>query len=463
MFKKVITFILLYLLALAGCVPTLALPDTDIIITNTTILTMDANSTIIENGSLVIKDDRILAIGETEDILNKYSALKIIDGANQLLMPGLVNTHTHVPMTLFRGYADDLPLQEWLYDNIFPLEAEYVTAYNVRIGTELAVAEMLRGGITTFNDMYYFIDDMAHIVEETGIRAVLSKSIIDFPVPNSPTPEDGLRIAEETFNKWNSHPRITIGFAAHAPYTCSPELIQKVKALADKYQVPFNTHLAETGVEVEQILEKYGFTPVGHLENLGVLSSNVIAAHGVHLTKDDIKILARHGVSVAHNPVSNMKLTSGVSPVPQLLEAGVKVGLGTDGAASNNNQDMFTEMRMAALLHKITRIDPTVMDAKTIVEIATIGGAKVLGMENEIGSLEVGKKADMILLDLTQPHALPLYNVYSHLVYSLKSSDVQTVIIDGSLVMENKKMLYIDEEQLNQKVQEVAEQIGTDM
>lgn len=460
MFKIITSLILIAcLISLFGCSSVTEPYNADILITNTTILTMDEDFTIIENGALVIKDDCILAIGKTEEILPEYKAAKLIDGSNQLLMPGLINTHTHVPMTLFRGYADDLPLHEWLYNNIFPLEAEFVTAENVRIGTELAVAEMLRGGTTTFNDMYYFVDDIAYIVDKTGIRAVLSESVIDFPVPNSPTPEDGLRISEELWNNWNAHPRITIAFSVHAPYTCSPELIQNAKALADKYQVPFNIHLAETATEVEQIIEQYGYTPVGYLESLGVLSSNVIAAHGVHLTSDDIDMLARHNVSVAHNPVSNMKLISGVAPVPQLLEAGIKVGLGTDGAASNNSLDLFADMKTAALLHKLNQNDPTVMNARTVVEMATMGGAKVLGMEKEIGSLAVGKKADMILLDLTKPHAQPLYDIYSQLVYSMNSADVQTVIIDGKLVMEKKKLLLLDEALLNQKVEQTARQI----
>ncbi|MFN3555364.1 MAG: amidohydrolase family protein [Bacteroidales bacterium] len=433
--------------------------DNTMIIYGAMILTMDSDYTFYEDGAIVIENDRILALGPTPDILAQYKAAEMINGSGKLIMPGLINTHTHVPMTIFRGYADDLPLHEWLYDYIFPVESEFVDGENVRLGTQLAVAEMLRSGTTTFNDMYYHIEEIAQVVDQTGMRAVLSESVIDFPVPNNPTPEHGLQTAEALILKWNNHPRITISVSAHAPYSCSAELIQKAKALADKYNVPFNIHVAETRKEFDQALAEFGFTPVGYLEHLGVLSDNVIAAHGVHLTPEDIQILAARGVSVAHNPECNMKLASGVAPVPELLRAGVKVGLGTDGVASNNDLDLFDEMNTAAILHKLNSNDPTVLDARTVVEIATIGGARVLGMEDQIGSLEPGKKADMILLDMMQPHAHPLYNIYSLLVYSIKGADVETVIIDGRIVMRDRKLLFLDEKALFGRVEEVARQI----
>lgn len=447
------------ILSTTGCGSVNTDYNADIIIHNTRLVTMDQDYRVYDDGAMAIKADRIVAIGSTAEITGTYRAPKMIDGRHKLVIPGIVNTHTHVPMTIFRGYADDLPLHEWLYEYIFPVESEFVTRENVRVGTKLAIAEMLRSGTTTFNDMYYFVDDIAEVVDISGIRAVLSESVIDFPVPNSPTPDDGLRIAEALIQKWNSHPRITISVSAHAPYTCAPELIQRAKALADKYQVPFNIHVSETRKEVEMIQQQYGFTPVGHLENLGVLGPNLIAAHGVHLTDEDIALLARYGASVAHNPECNMKLASGVAPIPELLRAGVKVGLGTDGVASNNDLDMFDEMNTAAILHKLKQDDPTVLDARTVFEIATIGGARVLGMETEIGSLEVGKKADVVILDLMKPHAHPLYNIYSLIVYSMKGSDVETVIVDGRLVMENYKLLMLDENGLYEKVEQVASQI----
>lgn len=457
--KHYLLFTAIIAMVFWGCNSKDMMKDNTMIIYGAMILTMDSDYTFYEDGAIVIENDRILALGPTPDILAQYKAAEMINGSGKLIMPGLINTHTHVPMTIFRGYADDLPLHEWLYDYIFPVESEFVNGENVRLGTQLAVAEMLRSGTTTFNDMYYHIEEIAQVVDQTGMRAVLSESVIDFPAPNSPTPEHGLQTAEALILKWNDHPRITISVSAHAPYSCSAELIQKAKALADKYNVPFNIHVAETRKEFDQALAEFGFTPVGYLEHLGVLSDNVIAAHGVHLTPEDIQILAARGVAVAHNPECNMKLASGVAPVPELLRAGVKVGLGTDGVASNNDLDLFDEMNTAAILHKLNSNDPTVLDARTVVEIATIGGARALGMEDQIGSLEPGKKADMILLDMMQPHAHPLYNIYSLLVYSIKGADVETVIIDGRIVMRDRKLLFLDEKALFGRVEEVARQI----
>ena len=428
----------------------------DLIIHDAMILTMNPQFKVYVDGAIVIKNDRILAMGDTSEILQKYSAREIMDGSGKLIMPGLINTHTHVPMSIFRGYADDLPLQEWLYDYIFPVESEFVNSENVTLGTKLAMAEMIRSGTTTFNDMYYHIEDIARVVEQVGLRAVLSEGLIDFPAPNSPTPADGLKTSEKLIKKWGKHPRITISVSAHAPYSCSAELIQNAKALADKYQVPFNIHVAETRKEFDQTMKDFNLTPVGYLDQLGVLGPNVIAAHGVHLTPEDIDILAQRGVSVAHNPECNMKLASGVAPIPELMKAGVKVGLGTDGVASNNDLDLFNEMNTAAILHKLNSLDPTVLDAQSVVHMATMGGARVLGMEKEIGSLEPGKKADMILLDMMQPHAHPIYNIYSLLVYSMKAADVETVLVDGKFIMRDRKLLHLDEKSIYGKIEEVA-------
>ncbi len=427
-----------------------------LIIANVRILTMDSQFRYFENGHIIICNDKIEDVKEGEPDKTLYPGATIINGMNKLAMPGLVNTHTHVPMTIFRGYADDLPLYEWLYEYIFPIESEFVNAGNVETGTRLAIAEMLRSGTTTFNDMYYYVDVIARIVELTGIRAVLSEGLIDFPAPNSPTPRDGLNLSEHLIEKWNHHPRITIAVSAHAPYSCSDKLMQDAWALSQKHKVPINIHVAETRKEFDESLVKTGKTPVGHLYSLGLLSSNLIIAHGVHLTPSDIELLAENGVSVAHNPECNMKLASGVAPVPQLLKAGVKVGFGTDGVASNNNLDLFEEMNTAAILHKMINNDPTILDARTVVEMATIGGARVLGMDKEIGSLEPGKKADIILLDMTQPHAHPVYNIYSLLVYSMQGSDVDTVIIDGEIVMENRGFTRFSENGLFEKTEQIA-------
>ncbi len=423
------------------------------------VVTMDAGFSMIENGAVVIKDGAIEAVGETREILDAWSAPRLIDGAKKLLMPGLINAHTHSPMTIFRGFADDMPLKEWLYDHIFPLEARFTNVQNVRLGTRLAVAEMLKSGTTTFNDMYYHIDEMAEVVEKSGMRAVLSESLIDFPAPNSSTPDHSLRFTEKMIQAYQGHPLITIGMAVHSIYSADPLVYRKARDMSDKYGLPFNTHLAETRWEFDLIMEKYGLTPTGFLENMGVMGENMIVAHAVHLTDADMELLAKRGVGVAHNPQCNMKLANGVAPIPQLLDLGVKVGIGTDGVASNNDLDLFDEMRTCALSHKLSHNNPAVMDARSVLEAATIGGARLLGMERKIGSIEPGKRADMIMIDLNQPHAHPMYNVYSLIIYSLKGSDVDTVIVDGQVLMAGKNLLGVDEDDLFSQVEQVARQI----
>ncbi|MEE4178017.1 MAG: amidohydrolase [Bacteroides sp.] len=431
----------------------------DFLIINGLIVTMDAKYRILDGGALAVKDGEIVALGTTAELQNTYEATQVIDATGKLVMPGLINTHTHSPMTIFRGYADDLHLKEWLYDHIFPIEAEFVNPENVRTGTRLAIAEMLLSGTTTFNDMYYYVDEMATVVDQVGIRAVLTESLIDFSVPNSPSPEHALAVTEKLINKWNVHPLITIGISAHAPYTTSPEVIKKGKDLSDKYQLPFNIHISETRGEFDMIQKEYGMTPVRFLDEAGVLGPNVVAAHCVHVTPEDIEIFAKRGVGVAHNPQCNMKLASGVAPVPEFLKAGVKVGIGTDGVASNNDLDLFDEVRSAAFIHKLNSNDPTVLDAQTAIGLATMGGARVLGMEHLIGSLETGKRADIIILDMDQPHAHPVYNIYSLIVYSIRGSDVETVLVDGKLMVHNRKLVTLDLDRLYDKVEQLAKQI----
>jgi 5-methylthioadenosine/S-adenosylhomocysteine deaminase len=432
----------------------------DFLILNALVVTMDASFSIWENGAIAVKDGAIIGIGDTEEFAKKFTASQIIDATGKLVLPGLINTHTHSPMTIFRGYADDLHLKEWLYDHIFPIESEFVTPENVRTGTRLAIAEMLLSGTTTFNDMYYYVDEMAKVVDQVGVRAVLTESLIDFSVPNSPSPEHALKVSEDLINKWAHHPLITIGVSAHAPYTTSPEVIKKGKELADKYNLPFNIHVAETRGEYDLTQKEFGMTPVQFLDSIGVLGSNVIAAHSVHLTPEDIEIFARRGVGVAHNPQCNMKLASGVAPVPAFLRAGVKVGIGTDGVASNNDLDLFDEVRSAAFIHKLNSNNPTVLDARTALEMVTIGGARVLRMEDKIGSLEAGKRADIIILDLNQPHAHPVYNIYSLIIYSLRGSDVETVMVDGRLMVQDRKLVTLDLDRLYDKVDALARQIS---
>lgn len=430
----------------------------DILIKNAYILTQDSSKTIIENGVIVIADSKIIEIGNNE-IAKKYSAKEVIDAKDKLVMPGLINTHTHAAMTILRGVADDLPLLEWLYKHIFPLEAKYVDAENVKLGTQLAILEMIHSGTTTFNDMYFYEDEVAQVCKSIGMRAVLTESLIDFPVPNSKTPQDGLKYSENLINKYLNDSLITIGIAAHSPYTCSPWLLQESKKLADKYNVPYNIHLSETKWEVDTIQKTYKLTPVGYLDSLKVLSENVVGAHCVHLTTGDIEIIANKGVGVAHNPQCNLKISSGVAPIPELLKAHAQVGLGTDGVVSNNDLNLFEEMNTAAIIHKYTHNEPTVMNASEVIDIATIGGAKVLGLDKKIGSLEVGKLADMIIINLNKPHLIPLYNIYSQIVYSMDGNDVETVIINGKVVMKENKILTIDEKEVLNKFKEFAENL----
>jgi len=434
----------------------------DIIIEHAKILTMDSSHSLFDNAAIVIKQGRILEIGPSDSIALKYTALRTIDATNKLVMPGLVNTHTHVPMNLFRGYSDDKPLHEWLYKYMFPLEAKYVNARNVKLGAQLAIIEMLKSGTTIFNDSYYYEDEVALAAKEIGMRAIVNEGLISFPVPNAKNYKEGLAYTEKLIKKWKGDSIIMVGVSVHSPYTCSSELIKEAWALADKYKVPFNIHLAETKWEFDSIKKTFKCTPVQYLNQLGVLSSNVIAAHCVYLTNEDVSIMFEKKAGVAHNPECNMKICSGVAPVPEMLKQGVKVGLGTDGAASNNNLDMFQAMYTAALLHKLSTNEPTVMNARQVVDMATISGAKVLGMDKLIGSLEKGKSADLIIIDLKRPEIYPVYNIYSSIVYSMNSSAVNTVIINGKIVLDNRKVLNIDENEVLEKVQLLADSIAKD-
>ena len=386
----------------------------DIIIEHAQVLTMDSDHLQFNNASVVIKQGHILAIGPTDSIALKYKAPKVINATDKLVMPGLVNTHTHIPMNLFRGYSDDQNLQDWLHKYIFPLEAKYVTARNVRLGAQLAMIEMLKSGTTIFNDMYFYEDEVAKVAKEIGMRAIVCESMISFPVANAKTYKESMAYTEKLIKKWKGDSIITVGVSAHSPYTCTAELIKEAWALAHKYNVPFNIHLAETKWEADSIEKTFHCTPVEYLNKLGVLSENVIAAHSVWLTDKDIDIMVERKAGAAHNPECNMKLSSGVAPVPAMLRKGMKVGLGTDGAASNNNLDMFQAMYTAALLHKLSTNTPTVMTAQEAVDMATINGAKVLGMDKLIGSLEKGKAADLIIIDLKRPEIYPFPKYFAN-------------------------------------------------
>jgi len=376
-------------------------------------------------------------------------------------MPGLVNSHLHAPMSLFRGLADDLPLKAWFEEHMFPAEGQWVNEEFVYWGTLLACAEMIRSGTTAFSDGYFFEDQAARAALQSGMRGLMAQGILDFPTPDSSSPAEALKRVKNFIRDYSDSGLIKPAIFAHTVYTCSPDLLKECRSLADRCGVPLITHLSETQSEVEEVLKKYGRRPVDHLENLGLLSSPLIACHCVWLTEREIDLFAQRRVRVVHNPESNMKLASGVAPIPDLLARGVIVGLGTDGCASNNNLDLFQEMDTAAKLHKVNRLDPMVMPAPTVLEMATMGGARVMGMEREIGSLEVGKKADVIVLELNRPHLQPVHNLVSHLVYSATGSDVRDVIIDGKVVMKNRKLLTLDEEEILAKAGEWGKKITT--
>ena len=428
----------------------------DIAIKNGTILTMDAKNSIIENGLLGIKQDFISYIGEATK--KSIEAKKIIDAEGGIVLPGLINGHTHAAMTLFRGLADDLPLMEWLNDYIFPAES-CITPDFVYCGTLLACAEMIKSGTTTFCDMYIFEDETARAAKATGMRCLVGEVLYDFDSPNYGPVAEGLRYTESLIERYRNDPLVSVAVEPHALFTCSPDLLSAAKELSQKHKVPLIIHLAETENELSQLRDKYGKGPVEHLEGLDFLGPHLIAAHCVHLLDDEIQLLAEKGVKVIHNPESNMKLASGIAPVPAMLSQGITVGLGTDGCASNNDLDLFSEMDTAAKLHKIHTMDTTVMDALTVLKMATIEGAKALGIDSITGSLERGKKADIIVLDINKPHLTPMYNAFSHIVYSARGSDVSHTIINGRLVMAEGKILTMDINEVIKKAGNCSRQV----
>ncbi len=435
----------------------------DLIITGGTVVTMDAARHIYNDGAVAIRGDSIVAVGTHNDIASRYDAARTIDAHDEIVMPGLVNGHAHAAMSLFRGLADDVSLNDWLQKYIFPAEARNVMPDFVTWGTRLGVLEMLRGGTTTYADMYYFEDEVARATKEAGMRGVLGETIIDFPAPDNKSVPQMLAYTENYIKHWQGDPLITPAIAPHSIYTCSTKTLQEAAALAHKYHAPILIHLAEAPFEGEQSRAKYGLSPTAYLENIGVLGPDITAAHCVWVDPGDMKLLASRGVGCVHNPSSNMKLASGASPIVDLIAAGVPVGLGTDGAASNNDLDMFEEMDLAAKLQKLARMDPRALPAEQVVAMATINGARALHMEKQIGSLEAAKKADVILIRTDAPHATPMYNVYSQLVYALKASDADTVIIGGKIVMQHRQMLTLDQPQILAKAREYAKKIAASL
>jgi 5-methylthioadenosine/S-adenosylhomocysteine deaminase len=432
----------------------------DLIISHAHILTVDQTNTEHADGAVAISAGKIVAVGESAEILARFTATSTVDARGQLMIPGLINTHTHVPMTLLRGIANDLKLMDWLQKFIFPAEAKNVTEEFVRVGTRLACLEMQLGGTTTFCDMYMFEDAIAEETDRAGMRAVLGQSGIDFPLPDNKTWPDMIASVERFAKKWQGHARINPAIAPHAPYTVSTEHLVEAHKLAQKLNIPYIIHVAEDPAETGMILSREGKTPVRYLHSIGVFDSRMIAAHMIQLDEEEIALTAKAGVGVAHNPESNMKLAAGVAKVPSMLRQGVHVGLGTDGAASNNDLDMFSEMNTAAKLHKVTQLDPTVLPAKQVLEMATRRGAAALHMENQIGSIEVGKRADLVLIDTLKPHLTPMYNATAQVVYSAKASDVTDVWIEGRQVVKNGKSTTLDQAKILSDARKMAENIA---
>jgi 5-methylthioadenosine/S-adenosylhomocysteine deaminase len=417
----------------------------DLLILGGTIVTMDSSRRVIDDGGIAVSGGRILAIGTRAEIRGRYSARQTVDATGDFITPGLINGHTHIPMTLFRGLADDLDLQEWLTKYIFPAEAKNVTEEFVRVGTRLGLAEMIRGGTTTYCDMYYFEDAIADETARAGVRGVLGETVIDFPVADNKTNAEAMAYVERFVSNWKGHELIVAAIAPHAPYTVSEEHLKAARAFSDRTGAPIVTHISETKREVDDSLKAKGASPVSYLERIGFLNERVIAAHMVWPQAGETEILKRRGVGIVHNPQSNMKLASGVSPVPRMMEEGLLVGLGTDGAASNNDLNMWEEMDTAAKLHKVSSGDPKVLSAQQAFELATIRGAQALHLEKEIGSVEVGKRSDLLIIERDSLNQIPSFNVYSDLVYATKANAVKTVIINGRIVMRNRRLLTLNE------------------
>jgi 5-methylthioadenosine/S-adenosylhomocysteine deaminase len=430
----------------------------DILVCNGTVLALDKDNTIIPDGFVTVKGNTINSVGARVEGLAK--ARKTIDAEGGFILPGLINGHTHAAMTLFRGLADDLPLMEWLNNYVFPVEGR-MDADFVRVGSLLACAEMILSGTTTFCDMYLFEEEVARAAKESGMRCVVGEVLYDFASPNYGSLENGFAYTEALIERWKGDPLVSIAVEPHSLFTCGLDLLQRANEIALRNGVPLIIHVSETKTEVEEIQSRCGKRPVQLLSDLGLLGPHFIADHCVYVDQSEVQLLAEHQVSVVHNPESNMKLASGIAPVPEMMAQGVTVALGTDGCASNNNLDLFAEMDTAAKLHKVSKLDPTVMDAQTLLRMTTVDGARVLGLDHSIGTLEASKRADLIVIDTKKPHLIPLYNPYSHLVYAACGHDVKHSIIDGNVVMENRELLTLDIEdiltQANEKANKVRE------
>jgi len=433
----------------------------DIVVHNGIVLTVNGEFDVFRDGLVCIADGTLKRVEHRANNEPLPAARQVIDAAGGIIMPGLVNTHTHVPMSLFRGLADDLPLADWLNDHIFKAEKQWLNPENVYAGTLLSCGEMLLSGTTTFCDGYFFEDAVAAAVLESGMRAVLAQGIIDFPAPGVPDPKENVTKAAQFIETWQGKSSLmTPGLFCHSPYTCSEETLRKAREAANEKDALFQIHVAETKSELLEIEERHGATPVQYLDRIGILNKKTLVIHAIWVDEADIACMAENGVGISVATESQMKLASGVAPIPEFIKKGISVGIGTDGCASNNNLDMLQEMDTTAKLHKVKKLDPTVMDARQVLTLATRNGAEAIGLGEEIGSLKVGKKADLIVVDIHKPHLTPLYDPVSHLVYAASGSDVRDVIIDGRLTVKERMVLSFNLEPIIESVQDLARQIA---
>lgn len=436
----------------------------DIVLTNALVLTMDEKLTQYDPGAVAVLGDSIIAVGPEDEIKKEYSAAEVFDCGGKILMPGLINAHTHVPMTLLRGIADDLRLDVWLQGYLWPVEREFVSPEFVRLGTQIACAEFIRSGVTTFNDMYFFEEDVAQATAEAGLRAVCGQTVLKFPTSDAPSYEDGIARAREFIQRWKGHPLIVPAIAPHAPYTTTPEMLRETAQLAKEFDVPLHIHLSETSFEVENMRNENNMPVIPYVKKQGLFEAKVIAAHCVHVDNGEIRTLKNHGAGVSHNPSSNLKLASGFAPVTKMLEIGLNVGIGTDGPASNNDLDMFEEVRLASFVAKAASNDPTSVPAQTALTMATRLGAQALHLGHLTGSLTPGRRADLIVVDTSPLHNSPRFrrdpnNAYAQIVYAAKSTDVTDVIVNGKWLMRGRDLLTLNEKDLLAQAQEVAKKI----
>ncbi len=442
---------------LAAACSAYAADPADLMITDGTVLTMNPENTVFEHGTVVVSDGKIVAVGGPE-LTAKYQAKKVLDVKGDIVMPGLINTHTHGSMTVFRSLGDDVP--DRLHRYIFPLENKLVSRDMVRTGANLANIEMIKGGVTTYADMYYFEDEVAKTVDKAGLRAVLGETIINFPVADAQTPEEGIAYAVRFINEYKDHPRITPAFAPHAPYTNTTENLQKIAALSEELNVPVMIHLAETDREKEEIAKRTGGkSPVQYMADIGVLNNRLLAAHVIMADDNDLDLLKKYDVGVAHNISANTKSAKGVAPVTQMLEKGIRTGLGTDGPMSSNTLTTMNELNLVGKIHKLETKNRAAMPPLTVVEMATKGSARALHMDDKIGSLETGKLADIIVVDTKAPNMVPVYSPYAALVYGANGANVRHTIVDGVILMEDRRLLTVNENEIIQDAQRFAEKV----